>query len=75
MQGNGPETAKHRAHFPNLALKILGTFHLSQNSSLNKNILVCRMERYFPIRPTWSHSIPAWAHFPPRVPLQNAEGY
>ena len=37
-------------------------------------IFVCRMERYFPPGRTDLALVLLWAHFPPRITWQNAEG-
>ena len=54
-----------------------GVFHLTKNSGLNfQNFGMSNGTVFFyqASQPNQSHSIPAWAHFPPRITWQNAEG-
>lgn len=51
-----------------------GAFHSTKNSGLNFQNFRMSNGTVFSTRPDRSRSIPVWAHFPPRITRQNAEG-
>ena len=54
--------------------KTKGTFHLTKNPGLNFRNFRMLNGTVFSTRPNRSWSIPAWAHFPPRIARENAAG-
>ena len=52
----------------------VGAFHLTKNPGLNFRNFRMLNGTVFSTRPNRSCSIPAWAHFPPRITRENAAG-
>ena len=52
----------------------MGAFHSTKNSGFNFRNFRMSNRTVFSTRPDRSRSIPAWAHFPPRITRENAEG-